>query len=192
MFNPGWVDLQVNGHNGVDYSDPSLTADKFLKSAEELLATGTAVFLPTIITGPLDVTCRNASIILETVEKHGLSEAIPGFHFEGPFISPKPGAVGAHNPVCRPKRISTVCLMPQAAKPRSSLSARIPKALLKRSLICVKRKLPSASVIILRPMKMSAVPLMQVRSCSHISATAVPICSTVTTTPSMQDWLKSA
>ena len=100
MFNPGWVDLQVNGHNGVDYSDPSLTADKFLKSAEELLATGTAVFLPTIITGPLDVTCRNASIILETVEKHGLSEAIPGFHFEGPFISPKPGAVGAHNPAC--------------------------------------------------------------------------------------------
>ena len=100
MFNPGWIDLQVNGHNGVDYSDPSLTADKFLKSAEELLATGTAVFLPTIITGPLDVTCRNASIILETVEKHGLSEAIPGFHFEGPFISPKPGAVGAHNPAC--------------------------------------------------------------------------------------------
>ena len=24
MKNPGWVDLQVNGHNGVDYSDPNL------------------------------------------------------------------------------------------------------------------------------------------------------------------------
>ena len=100
MFNPGWIDLQVNGHNGVDYSDPALTADNFLRSAEELLASGTAVFLPTIITGPLDVTCRNAGLIIDAVEKHGLSEAIPGFHFEGPFISPKTGAVGAHDPNC--------------------------------------------------------------------------------------------
>ena len=38
MFNPGWVDLQVNGHIGVDYSDPDLTADDFMRSAEALFA----------------------------------------------------------------------------------------------------------------------------------------------------------
>ena len=41
MFNPGWVDLQVNGHKGVDYSDPALTADDFIRSAEALFADGT-------------------------------------------------------------------------------------------------------------------------------------------------------
>ncbi|MBR7121171.1 MAG: N-acetylglucosamine-6-phosphate deacetylase [Lentisphaeria bacterium] len=104
MFNPGWVDLQVNGHNGVDYSEEGLTADKFLRSAEELLATGTEVFLPTIITGSLEKNALHASIIMDTVEKHGLSGNIPGIHFEGPFISPAPGAVGAHDPafVCAP------------------------------------------------------------------------------------------
>ena len=106
MFNPGWVDLQVNGHNGTDYSDPALTAEKFIKSAEELIAAGTEIFLPTIITGPLDKTCRNASLIMEAVDKHDLSKHIPGIHFEGPFISPASGAVGAHDPacVCQPTR----------------------------------------------------------------------------------------
>lgn len=104
MFNPGWVDLQVNGHNGIDYSDNGLTADAFIRSAEELLATGTDIFLPTIITGELEKTCRNAALIMESVEKHGLEKHIPGIHFEGPFISPVPGAIGAHSPefVCCP------------------------------------------------------------------------------------------
>lgn len=31
MNNPGWVDLQVNGHNGVNFSDPELTESEFLR-----------------------------------------------------------------------------------------------------------------------------------------------------------------
>ncbi|MBR2625385.1 MAG: hypothetical protein IKD23_03190 [Lentisphaeria bacterium] len=100
MINPGWIDLQVNGHNGVDYSEEGLTADKFIKSAEELIATGTEIFLPTIITGPIGKLCRHAALIMDAVEKHGLQKHIPGIHFEGPFISPAPGAVGAHDPAC--------------------------------------------------------------------------------------------
>lgn len=100
MFNPGWVDLQVNGHNAVDYSAAGLTAEKVLKSIEELLAAGTDIFLPTIITGKTDTLCRHAALIMETVDKYGLSQHVPGIHFEGPFISPAPGAVGAHDPEC--------------------------------------------------------------------------------------------
>ena len=104
MINHGWVDLQVNGHNGVDYSDPALTKDGILKSIEELLATGTAMFLPTIVTGDLRENARHAAMIREVVEANGLQKHIPGVHFEGPFISNVPGAVGAHNPkyVCAP------------------------------------------------------------------------------------------
>ena len=100
MKNPGWIDLQVNGHCGVDYSAAGLTAEKFIKSAEELLASGTDIFLPTIITGELEKNCRNAELILSAAEKYGLQKHIPGIHFEGPFISPVPGAVGAHDPAC--------------------------------------------------------------------------------------------
>ena len=32
----GWVDLQVNGHNGVDFSSPELTEDGVVKVVEEL------------------------------------------------------------------------------------------------------------------------------------------------------------
>ena len=100
MNNPGWVDLQVNGHKGVDYSDPNLTADDFIRSAEALFADGTEIFCPVIITSPLEIFRRNGEIIQKTVEKYGIADKIPGLHFEGPFISNVPGAVGAHNPDC--------------------------------------------------------------------------------------------
>ncbi len=100
MINPGWVDLQVNGHNGVDFNSDTLSADDFIRSAEELISTGTEIFLPTLITGKMSKLRRNAEIIHQAVEKHGLLRNIPGIHFEGPFISPVPGAVGAHDPEC--------------------------------------------------------------------------------------------
>ncbi len=104
MINHGWVDLQVNGHNGVDYSEPGLTKDAILKSIEELLATGTDIFLPTIVTGDLAKNAKHAALIREVVEANGLQKHVPGVHFEGPFISNVPGAVGAHSPdyVCDP------------------------------------------------------------------------------------------
>lgn len=100
MKNPGWVDLQVNGHNNVDYSDANLSEESFIKSAEALLESGTDIFLPTIITNQISRMRRNAGIIRDAVAKHDLSKHIPGVHFEGPFISPTPGAVGAHDPRC--------------------------------------------------------------------------------------------
>jgi N-acetylglucosamine-6-phosphate deacetylase len=98
MRNPGWVDLQVNGCMGVDFSSPALTADEFLRAAGFVLESGTAVFLPTLITSPPEVYRRNLRLIRETVERHGLAAQIPGVHLEGPLLSAAPGAVGAHDP----------------------------------------------------------------------------------------------
>ncbi|MEI3037699.1 MAG: hypothetical protein V8T90_01385 [Victivallales bacterium] len=98
MNNPGWVDLQVNGHNGVYFSDPALSADGFLRAADGVLESGTAVFLPTIITCAPEVCRRNLQLIRKAVTARGLSRQIPGIHLEGPFLSDKPGAIGVHNP----------------------------------------------------------------------------------------------
>ena len=91
-------DLQVNGAFGLDFSDPAMTEDSFLRTAEKILASGVTRFLPTVITSPVDLYRRNLPMILRTVEREGLTYEIPGFHLEGPFISPEPGAVGAHDP----------------------------------------------------------------------------------------------
>ncbi len=94
MNNPMWVDLQVNGHNGVDYSSPFLTADEIIRSAEELYEAGTEIFLPTIVTSSDELYSRNLLLIKQTVEKYGISKNIPGIHMEGPMLMVK----GSHNP----------------------------------------------------------------------------------------------
>lgn len=94
----GWVDVQVNGCIGVDFTGVDLTADAFLRAAEYALKVGTGVFLPTLITAPLDVYRRNVPLIRDAVVRAGLQRHVPGVHLEGPFLSAEPGAVGAHNP----------------------------------------------------------------------------------------------
>jgi len=94
MSKPGWVDLQVNGHIGVDYSSPDLTADDFARSAEALYKAGTEIFLPTIITSAPELYRHNVPVIRQAVERFGLQKQVPGVHLEGPLITSK----GAHNP----------------------------------------------------------------------------------------------
>lgn len=98
MHNPGWVDLQVNGCVGVDFSNPALTESEFLRAADYVFESGTAVFLPTLITSAPEVYRRNLPLIREAVKRHDLGERIPGVHLEGPFLSAESGAIGAHNP----------------------------------------------------------------------------------------------
>ncbi len=95
---PGFVDLQVNGYLGVDFSSPELTLEACAWACGELLKAGTAAFLPTIITSPLEVYRRNLPILAGALELPGLRGRLAGIHVEGPFLSDQPGAVGAHNP----------------------------------------------------------------------------------------------
>jgi N-acetylglucosamine-6-phosphate deacetylase len=95
---PGFVDLQVNGHMGIDFSDPNLTEVAFVQACDLLFQAGTAVFMPTVITSPLEVYERNLPIMAAVMRREPYRSRLPGIHLEGPFISPEPGAVGAHRP----------------------------------------------------------------------------------------------
>ena len=94
---PGFVDLQVNGFLGVDFSGPELTAADFRMACREVLSRGTAAFLPTIVTSPVEVLCRNLELVAETAGEAEFQGRLLGIHLEGPFISREPGGVGAHN-----------------------------------------------------------------------------------------------
>jgi N-acetylglucosamine-6-phosphate deacetylase len=92
-------DLQVNGFIGVDFSSPDLTLDGFREASHALIRHGVDVFLPTVITSPMTTYERNLAIACQAIESvMELAAHIPGFHIEGPFISPEPGAIGAHDP----------------------------------------------------------------------------------------------
>ena len=91
-------DIQVNGGFGVDFSAPELTADDFIRATESILKTGVTRFLPTIITSSMETYRKRLPMLVDAIDRAGLQYEVPGFHLEGPFISPEPGAVGAHNP----------------------------------------------------------------------------------------------
>jgi N-acetylglucosamine-6-phosphate deacetylase len=95
---PGFVDVQVNGFLGVDFSQDNLTEENFIRVSKALLARGTAGFLATVITSSEETYKRNLPIIAKAMKSPELQGRVLGIHAEGPFISDKPGAVGAHNP----------------------------------------------------------------------------------------------
>ncbi len=90
---PGFIDLQVNGAFGYDFTADPTT---IWHVAARLPRYGVTAFLPTIITSPLE-TVAAAQEIMTQVSVPGVTGAIPlGLHVEGPFLSLE--KKGAHNP----------------------------------------------------------------------------------------------
>ena len=95
---PGFVDLQVNGYKGIDFAGDDLNEEIFIQACRDILATGTGAFLPTVVTGSLQMYQRNLSLIAKVIQSGEFQNQILGIHLEGPFINPDPGAHGAHDP----------------------------------------------------------------------------------------------
>ena len=93
----GLVDLQVNGYKGVDFSDGSLTRADLERACRGVFEAGTTAFLATVITSPIKVYEHNLPLITAAMQQHEFSGRLLGIHLEGPFISPKEGARGAHD-----------------------------------------------------------------------------------------------
>lgn len=95
---PGFIDLQVNGYLGVDFSNPEVSEAEIMRACRAMLAAGTAAFLPTLITSPLESYQRSLARIAGVMARAEFQGRLLGIHLEGPFISHVKGAVGAHNP----------------------------------------------------------------------------------------------
>jgi N-acetylglucosamine-6-phosphate deacetylase len=95
----GYIDLQVNGYLGIDFSAPELTEEKCATACRKMLDDEQiAAFLPTVITSSEQIYEKNLKIIADIIESDEFKGRILGIHAEGPFICPRPGAIGAHNP----------------------------------------------------------------------------------------------
>lgn len=95
----GFIDIQVNGYKGIDYSDDGLDAAKMLQLVRHLAAGGTTQHLATIVTRPHEHMVRNLKAIVRARQESAfLRFAISGVHLEGPWISLEDGPRGAHDP----------------------------------------------------------------------------------------------
>ncbi len=98
-LSPGFVDIQVNGYSGFDYSNPSLNSDHIKSIIRALAAKGTFYHCPTIITSPPSTIVNNCATIARAATNDRLiGKALCGIHIEGPYISSEDGPRGAHDP----------------------------------------------------------------------------------------------
>jgi len=97
-ISPGFLDMQVNGYMGSDYSLEDLSEEQIVKIISHLNRSGTTQHVPTIITTPHNRILRNLKVITKAIQSsRDIACAISGIHIEGPFISPADGPRGAHN-----------------------------------------------------------------------------------------------
>lgn len=122
---PGFLDLQVNGGFGLDFTADPAT---IWEVAAGLPRYGVTGFLPTVITSPLE-TIRKAQQALLAGPPDGWAGAMPlGLHLEGPFLNP--GKKGAHNPdyLRRPSLADITGWSPEMAVRLVTLAPELPGA----------------------------------------------------------------
>jgi len=88
---PGFIDVQLNGGWGVDFSRTDLDADKIGKVSQNLLSHGVTSYVSTVITSSPD-TYRTVIPMLHESQGGAQGANNLGVHLEGPFIS----ILGAH------------------------------------------------------------------------------------------------
>lgn len=107
VFGPGFVDLQCNGFEGVDFNRSETEPIIIAGAIRSMWEHGTTEVLPTFITAPAEGLNEFISDMNQALEGDAeAAKSVPGYHLEGPFISPEDGARGAH-PVAHTKRVST-------------------------------------------------------------------------------------
>jgi N-acetylglucosamine-6-phosphate deacetylase len=94
---PGLIDLQVNGYDGIGFSEANLTEEGIQSTVKKLWSLGVTTFLPTTITIPRARLLKNLSNLVKSKNEKSVAHSLYGFHLEGPYISKKDGPRGAHN-----------------------------------------------------------------------------------------------
>lgn len=95
---PGLIDNQINGYAGVSFTfgGDELTAEGVKKATRAIWETGVTTYLPTLTTNSFELLARNFAVLASVREDKDLRGSIPGYHLEGPYISPVDGFRGAH------------------------------------------------------------------------------------------------
>ena len=94
LATPGFVELQVNGIAGIDFTDADV--DGYRIAGQALAATGVTSYQPTLISLPEEAYLGALARLALAQEAVGSGPRLLGAHLEGPFLSPM--QAGAHRP----------------------------------------------------------------------------------------------
>ncbi len=99
-----FIDLQVNGHSGIDFLNAT-SKEQIKLATRNLKKEGVAGFLASLITSDLDQLKRASALINEVAASQDSDEAkILGLHFEGPCLSHERRGVHAPNLLRNPEK----------------------------------------------------------------------------------------
>jgi N-acetylglucosamine-6-phosphate deacetylase len=94
---PALFDLQINGCQGRNFSSGALTVDDVHHVVESCRRHGVAGLCPTLVTNSFAALAHGFAVLRQACETDPVvAHAVPGFHLEGPYISPEDGPRGAH------------------------------------------------------------------------------------------------
>ncbi len=94
---PALFDNQINGYIGIEFSKPDLSTNDMLSVVHGLQKKGVATFLPTVITASRQSLVKSFTNLAKARLNPEVAVSVPGFHLEGPYISPEAGYRGAHS-----------------------------------------------------------------------------------------------
>ena len=94
---PGFIDIQINGYQGQEFSSDTLTPDKVASIVAEHNRFGVARLCPTLTTESFEVIDHGLKTIIAACQQStDLDYRVLGIHVEGPYISKEDGPRGAH------------------------------------------------------------------------------------------------
>ena len=94
---PGLIDNQINGYRGTDFSSTDLSPNKIKNAVEEIVKDGVTSFQPTVITNSHKNLLKIFNDLAEAMNVREIRDSVPGFHMEGPYLSPEEGYYGCHS-----------------------------------------------------------------------------------------------
>ena len=93
---PGFIDHQVNGYLSHSFTGEDLSIEQVRKITRALWSNGITTYLPTLTSHSNDLLLKNFTILGKAMLDEEIKMSVPGFHLEGPYISPLDGFRGAH------------------------------------------------------------------------------------------------
>lgn len=94
---PGWIDLQVNGYAGQEFSSQELTPEKVAAIVRQHWAFGVTALCPTLTTQSFACLVHGMQAIdFACGDSAEIARSVPGIHLEGPYFDPEDGPRGAH------------------------------------------------------------------------------------------------
>ena len=82
----GFIDLQVNGYRGTNFSSREFPEEQFAEASRGGLASGTAGFPATLVTSPTGVYARNLPMLARLADGEEFENRLLGFEEGKGFV----------------------------------------------------------------------------------------------------------